>query len=324
MKTSILGYISLLFFKLTFFPNMDLLAWVFIAIFIDFLTGVIKAKIQGKQLTSGGFRQTVIKCLQYIGLIVGGIVMGNSLPKESEIVRWVNDGLLLFIMYVECYSIFENLYAFNPESKVAKLVFKPIMTLLTAGLERNKIPMPNVSDTTKTTTVIAFLFLIGACKTIHPGVDNFHSSTDTTTTQYKQVAVNVQGANVGNALNMDSLVRAIVAQSATKSTNVDSLVKAIMAKLKPSKDTIRISDASGKVELKYWYDEFGKLQINCASKDQTITLLVAEVSKLRTQLDKKQTTIVVKEMPWWGWLIIGGSILISLIFVPILYIVIRR
>jgi len=319
MKFSILTYISLLFVKLTFLPNVTMLGWVFFAVLVDFITGVLKAKLNKQLLTSGGFRQTSIKCLQYIGLIVGGIIIGNSFEKQSDIVKWVNDGLLMFILYVEVYSIFENLYAMNPDSKVAKMIFKPAMRILTVGLEKNSLN--KVADSTEAAKLViigfAFIFLSG-CKVVKPEVDNSYTKKDTTITNYVPVDVHYQGASVGAAFNYDSAMTLMFTKwvkmlpVAQQSLNMDSLYKIFKGSLKTGEKQT-ITDPETKVQLQYWVDEFGKLQMTCTSKDKTIQMMVAQITKLTEEVTKQKKIEVVYKMPSWGWIVIGISIIPTLI-----------
>lgn len=332
MKFSIIGYISLLFIKFTFMPSIKILGWVFFAVLIDFITGVLKAKLAKQQLTSGGFRQTAVKCLQYFGLIIGGVIMGNSFEQDSQVVHWVNDGMLLFILYVEVYSIFENLYAMNPNSKVASMIFKPMMTILTIGLERNSLKSPeepaNATPEVKgqsgstTTTIVVSLCLstLFSCKVIKPGLNIVKEKTDTTFTTYKQVDFDIKGATVANTINMDSLFSVLQAslKSTNPNTNLDSLFKAFKNTLKPIHDTTAVTDPNTKVQLKYWYDAYGKLQMTCTSKDETVQLLVAEVTKLHKEVENSKEIEVVYKMPRWGWIVIGGCGVLSFLALSII------
>ncbi len=325
MKISFLMYISLLFIKLTFLPNITMLGWVFFAVLVDFITGVIKAKMNKQLLTSGGFRQTSIKCLQYIGLIVGGIIIGNSFEKQSDIVKWVNDGLLMFILYVEVYSIFENLYALNPNSKIATMIFKPAMRILTIGLEKNSLnkaaDAADAADAAKLVAIGFSFILLTGCKIIKPEVTNSYRKSDTTITNYKPVDFNYKGASVGASFNYDSLFNSWknnLPTAIAKQTNIDSLYKAFKASLKVG-EVKTVTDPQTKVQLQYFMDEYGKLNITCSSKDQTIQMMVAEITRLTKEVSAKKTVEVVYKMPWWGWLVCGVGLLSSAAFMMLLF-----
>ncbi len=332
MKTSfIIGSLSLLFFKLTFFPRLDLLAWVFIAVVIDLLTGVVKAFIKKQAVTSQGFRQTAVKALQYSGLIIAGIIIGNSFEKNTDLVRWVNDGMLLFLLYVEVYSIFENLRDMNPESKVSKMIFSPALTILTLGMQRlslNKLTESSKEKQPPNTGGVASICLLGfvsvlalsSCRVIKPQTDYRLTQKDTTIINYKKVDIQVPGATVTNNINLDSFAHVIANRfiaAGNSNVNKDSLINALQASFKAGlkTDTVRVIDSQNKAELKYWVDQYGKLQMSCTSKDQMVNAMLAEVTKLRATFESSKKTEIVYKMPWWGWLLCGASILIMLLFI---------
>lgn len=325
----IIGSISLLLIKLTFFPDIKLMAWLLMAFVIDFLTGVVKSYFNKKAISSQGFRQTAIKALQYSGLLIAGIIIGNSFEKNSELVKWVNDGMVLFLLYVEVYSIFENLRDMNPESKVAKMLFNPALTILTLGMQRlsmSKLHEEKKQEINKdfssgnTTLIVLFigsLFALSSCTVVRPGENNSYSKKDTTTTTYKKVDVEVKGGTVTNSVNIDSLFAAWKKSlPPNQQMNVDSLYKAFIKGLK--KDTVTVTDYNSKAQLKYWYDEFGKLQMSCTAKDQTVSLMVAEITRLTQEVTKKQTTNVVYKMTWWGWILVGCGTLSTIVLLVLL------
>lgn len=144
MKTTagIIAGITFSFMKLQFVPDLNLLGWVFVAMLFDFITGVMKAKLNKEPITSKRFRESVVKALQYIGVMVGCIILGNTVKENNELVRWINDGMMIFIIYVEVYSIIENFRDMNPASKMSKLVFTPLLGLLSLTIAKN--PLINI------------------------------------------------------------------------------------------------------------------------------------------------------------------------------------
>lgn len=312
-------YISLLFLKLSFMPDAGLLAWVFIAMLADLVTGIIKSKMLKTPITSTGMRKSVVKALQYMGLIIAGVILGNTMKENNEVIRWINDGMLIFIIYVEVYSILENLYAMNPESPVSKNIFKPLLSFLALSISKNPFSKINNNTGSNNNLTVIVLLLVSisfaSCKIVNPGIDSSYEKSDTTSTNYKPVNVDVKGATVSNTLNVDSIVAAIAYKiKATQPTvNMDSLIATIKANLSYSNKPVSVTDKDGKVELKYWLDEFGKLQITCSSKDQTIQLLVAEITKLSKEKRTEARTEVDYRMPWWGWLILGASAIMFVI-----------
>jgi hypothetical protein len=140
---------------------------------------------------------------------------------------------------------------------------------------------------TKTLFLIGWLIaaatLLSGCKIIRPATDS--SLIDTTTVNYKKVNVEVKGAKVNQVINYDSLL--VVWKAKYKQYQLDSTLavqkgKPLPARPEPTKQTL--TDPGTKAQLTYWIDEFGKLQVGCESKDQTIQMLVAETNRLPTSV----------------------------------------
>ena len=79
-----------------------------------------------------------------------------------------------------------------------------------------------------------------------------------------------------------------------------------------------VTDPQTKAQLSYWIDAYGKLQLACESKDQTVQTLQPVVNK--TTKDVTKTTVIVKETPKWNWIamamlatLLGISVIINLI-----------
>ncbi len=139
------GILSL--FKLTFLPDANLLMWVFIAMMLDFISGVIKAVVQHEARTSSGFRKTVIKFTQYAGAILVGVVLANTIP-DNVIVGYVNSALLILLIYIEATSVFENLYAIDSSSPFSRFFISPVLKLLTLATKK-LAPKPPEDSTNK-------------------------------------------------------------------------------------------------------------------------------------------------------------------------------
>jgi len=137
---------ALAWFKYSFLPSGNLLAWVFIAMLVDLVTGIIKAWQLNEARTSAGYRKTVIKFTQYAGAVVVGVILGNALPQDYEIVSYVNDGLLVLLIYIEATSIFENLYAIDSTSQFSKYFIAPILRVLTFAIKKSPLAQQNDKD----------------------------------------------------------------------------------------------------------------------------------------------------------------------------------
>lgn len=139
MKLSFLiGSITLLSIKLKFIPNTNLLFWVMVIVAIDFVTGVAKAKMQKEATTSSGFRKTIIKLIQYFGVGALIVVLGNAIEDKTGYLQYADDGVFVFMIYIESTSILENLVALAPNSKISKVVFENLLKLLTLTIQKKQ------------------------------------------------------------------------------------------------------------------------------------------------------------------------------------------
>jgi hypothetical protein len=140
MKT--LFITTLLFIKIQFFPNAQLLLWMTISIILDLVTGIGKALVKGEARTSAGYRKTVIKAFQYVGAISAAAILQNvgSINDSTKVLlSYVTDGLIVFITYIEVTSVFENLYEIDNKTILSKYFYTPILKILTFQLKNNPL-----------------------------------------------------------------------------------------------------------------------------------------------------------------------------------------
>lgn len=157
---------------------------------------------------------------------------------------------------------------------------------------------------------ICSLWLASSCGVMKPSTQS--EKTDSTWTTYKPVDVKVTGSSVGSAFNVDSFFAVLKGKiniPSSSTINTDSLFtelsKAIKEQLAAMPPNV-VTDPETKIQLKYWYDQFGKLNMECTSKDQTIQMLVAEINKL--QKEKKTETIVTYVPVWYTWAFLGCAV----------------
>lgn len=328
MKT-FLAYGGLLFLKLTFIPNVNMLAWLFIAMLVDFITGFLKAKALGQDRTSSAMRKSIIKLIQYVCAIVVVIILGNSLGKEVDLIKYADDGVLIFLLYIEAVSIFENLAALSPDSVFTKRFAQPILKLLTLSMDKTAIGKLSATQE-KTTMVLAIVAtaVLASCTIVKPTTTETKSKTDSTIVTNTPVNFKYEGATVQAKVNYDSLVKIAFEKwkqqlpvSVANTNNVDSLLKAFKASLKlPASPKQVVTDSSSKAELQWWIDEYGTLTMSCTSKDQTIQLMTTEITRLTKEVIEAKKVQVIKEMPNWGWIVIG--MLSTLLLVAVVVIVV--
>lgn len=144
---------------------------------------------------------------------------------------------------------------------------------------------------------VLFVLAFSACRIIKPGTDT--TKIDTTAINYKQQSVDVKGGKVDASLDVNALIDAITSYK-RDSANAAATGQPLPVKPKASGTA---TDAQGKAQLTYWIDQFGKLQMTCESKDQTVNILVAEVTRLSKEVTKK--TEIDYKTPVWAWVAIA-------------------
>lgn len=120
-------------------PTFNFFFVVIIAIAIDFLTGIVKAKLKKQARTSTGYRKTVTKLLQYIVPIIALEIGAKNIPEKSKLLHDCSGYLMYFILYIEFTSIIENLYEIDSKSLIARFLYKPLLTILKLGIEKNAV-----------------------------------------------------------------------------------------------------------------------------------------------------------------------------------------
>ena len=120
-------------------PSFKLLSVVLILIGLDLVTGVTKAKMKKIQRTSEGYRKTIVKLLQYLVPILVLYVAGKYIPEHKKMLQSASGYVMMFICYIEATSIFENLYEIDKKSMIARFLYKPALTILKFGIERNPV-----------------------------------------------------------------------------------------------------------------------------------------------------------------------------------------
>lgn len=144
----LLGF-ALVFIKFALLPNQNLVFWMGMAITLDFITGFSKAVVLNKARTSNAMRRTVTKFLQYGGALAVGIVLAHTAQENGAeslkgVLAYFNDGLVVFIIYIEVTSIFENLVEMDNTSAMSRYIFTPMLKVLTAQFK--KLPIVQAGE----------------------------------------------------------------------------------------------------------------------------------------------------------------------------------
>ena len=131
--------------KFSFLPTPSLLLVMGVAIVLDLITGIIKAIYFERMRTSEGYRKTVIKFTQYGGAVVVGMLLKYISGQSSDManiqpyVEYLTNGLVIFIIFIECTSVLENLYAIDQQTPFSKYFVGPLLKLLTFQIKNNPI-----------------------------------------------------------------------------------------------------------------------------------------------------------------------------------------
>lgn len=180
------------------------------------------------------------------------------------------------------------------------------------------------------------ILALSGCRVVKPETVTSTATSDSSWTNYKTVNVDVKGASVrdslANAATLKQALEAFKAASAAAGSSgaqvpqsvIDSLLNHFKSAFKGGKDTTVVTDPQSKVQLKYWYDAYGNLQMQCSSKDETIQLLVAENNRLHKEVTEAKTTEVVYKMPWYGFAALGWAAVVTLILIVAIIVAVKN
>lgn len=130
-------------------PRVTTIGLIIVLVAVDFITGIIKAKMNRVARTSEGFRKTLTKIMQYtivpLMFWIGDVYArshASTAPDPATMIKVANllkdsgGWVMLFIIYIEITSIFENLYEIDKKNAFANII-RPILVILKFGIENN-------------------------------------------------------------------------------------------------------------------------------------------------------------------------------------------
>lgn len=129
----------LLWFDFFMAPSFNLFGVVLAVMAIDLVTGLTKAKFKKIERTSEGLRKTIVKLMQYIIPIFIFWGAGRFIPEYKDRLQQASGWVMMFIIYIEVTSIFENLYEIDKKSIISKFLYKPALKILKFGIENNAV-----------------------------------------------------------------------------------------------------------------------------------------------------------------------------------------
>lgn len=138
-------------FTIQYIPTLAHLFWLCLAVVLDLITGLLKAWSKGQVTTSSGFRKTIIKIGSYVGTVVGFVILVNVMSMYADnknidlsfLINW----LMGFMIFIELYSVFENIDAAYPDSIFSKYISSPILKLLKGKLKDSPFTSLGQKDT---------------------------------------------------------------------------------------------------------------------------------------------------------------------------------
>ena len=129
-------------FTVKYVPSLMVFFWLVIAVAGDLLTGLLKAWSKQENTTSTGFRRTVLKIGSYAGAIVAVVVLVNMIGFVDHNNKWdlafLVNALVGFMVFVELYSILENISEAYPNSPLTTFFINPLMAMLKGKLSKFK------------------------------------------------------------------------------------------------------------------------------------------------------------------------------------------
>lgn len=129
----------LLWFDFLINPSFSLFTIMLTVIGLDFVTGIIKAKFKKEARTSQGYRKTVVKLMQYIFPVIILWAGSTFIPAKKDMLEQFSGWLVMFIIYIEVTSIFENLYEIDKDSMIGRYLYKYALVILKFGIEKNAV-----------------------------------------------------------------------------------------------------------------------------------------------------------------------------------------
>lgn len=231
-------------------------------------------------------------------------MLGNYFKPNSKTVLKISLAMKGFIGSISAAAFFDG----NKNAAFWFLVGGAFIDFLIQCMDNN-----GKGTSGKGAAVIIGVLMFSCLSCNLPKHINSSSIQDSTWTNYKPVDIKVTGAAVVSGFNLDSVVMAIRSRLPVTgqqgNTNIDSLlnaaVSAMLEELKELPPKV-VTDPESKVQLKYWYDQYGKLNMECSSKDQTIQMLVAEINKLTKE--RRVETVVKEVQVWYTWCFLGWAV----------------
>jgi phage-related holin len=144
---------SFAWLSVKYLPSLMIFFWLVIAVLGDLLTGLLKAWAKGQATSSTGLRRTATKIGSYCGAIIVVIILINMLgivdTTNSYNLKILIDGLIGFMVFIELYSICENISEAYPNSPLTLWLIEPIMLKLKGKFLKPPTPLDDTTTPSK-------------------------------------------------------------------------------------------------------------------------------------------------------------------------------
>lgn len=134
---------SFTWLSIKYIPSAMILFWLISAVALDLVTGVLKAWSKGQGTTSTGMRKTIVKIGSYVGTMVMVIILVNVVGIVDVNNRYdltiLIDTLMGFMVFIELYSICENINEAYPRSPLNKYFITPLLKFLKGKLSNSPL-----------------------------------------------------------------------------------------------------------------------------------------------------------------------------------------
>lgn len=129
--------------SIKYVPSAMLLFWLVCAVGGDLVTGLLKAWAKKKCTVSRGFRKTIVKILSYTGTIVAVMVLVNVVGivdvNNNYNLTILIDSLMGFMVFIELFSICENISIAYPGAPLTKYLVNPMLKFLKGRIQKNPL-----------------------------------------------------------------------------------------------------------------------------------------------------------------------------------------
>lgn len=155
-KTLLMSPVSLLmgslfaWFSVKHIPSAMMLFWLGLALVLNLISGVAKAWTKGEFTTALGFQKTVVKIMVYSCTVIAMVMLVNMVQSISGNTQFnfsiAIDSVMGFLVWIELYSVFENVSVIYPKSALTRFLILPLLKVLRSRLKNPPFPTDKTED----------------------------------------------------------------------------------------------------------------------------------------------------------------------------------